>query len=147
MPLLDTPGKLQRSDHDCGATAFEILFRYHYPRRPLPDWGELADPVRGLGPDAMELFVRKEFPNVCVGHLGLKELKFFTGFTPVLCVVTVGAGADHWVVCRGVTNHRVHVQCPSLGRLSHSHAEWLAVWKDATAGGAYSRFAVAGWVG
>lgn len=145
MPLLDTADVRQRDAHDCGAAAFAVLFRYHFPRKPLPDWGELADPVRGLGPDALELFVRKEFPQVLVGHLDLPLLRHLSARTPVLCLVTVGPQSDHWVAVRGVTAHRVHVQDPDQGRASYPHAEWLDVWRDVTAGGVYERFAVTGW--
>lgn len=147
MPLLDTPQIAQRVPHGCGAAAFEILFRFHYPRKPVPDWGELADPVRGLGPDALELFVRKEFPNVCVGHLDLEHLKFLAARTPVLCIVRVDAESDHWVAVRGVTRKSVWVQDPDPERPRHHypHEEWMGVWRDATAGGTYERFAITGW--
>ncbi len=145
MPLLDTPTLLQQSGHDCGATAFAILFRYHYPRKPLPDWGELADPVRGLGADALELFARKEFPSVVAGHLDLPLLRQLTQRTPVLCVITVGKGLDHWVAVRGVTAHRVHVQDPATGRASYRHDEWSNIWCDSTAGGVWYRYGIAGW--
>lgn len=145
MPLLETPNVRQRADHDCGAAAFAILYRYHYPRKPLPDWGELADPVRGLGPDAIELFVRKEFPHTVIGHMDLPILRHLAARTPVLCIVTVGPGLDHWVAVRGVTAQRVHTQDPADGRNSYTHTDWLAMWRDSTAGGIYPRWAVTGW--
>jgi ABC-type bacteriocin/lantibiotic exporter with double-glycine peptidase domain len=147
MPLLDTPGITQDKPHNCGAAAFHILFRYHFPKKPLPDWGELADPVRGLGPDALELFVRKEFRNISVGHLDLKHLRFLSTFTPVLCIVTVGPEADHWVCVRGVTGGYVHVQDPDPEHPRHryTHAEWFRAWRDTTAGGAFQRYGLTGW--
>jgi hypothetical protein len=147
MPLLDTPECPQSLPHNCSAAAFATLFRFHFPRKPLPDWGELADPVRGMGPDTLELLVRKEFRNVCVGHLDLKHLRFLTTFTPVLCIVTVGPEEDHWVNVRGVTRGYVWVQDPNpeSPRHKYTHAEWARAWVDSTAGGAYSRFGLAGW--
>lgn len=146
MPLLDTPQILQRSDHDCGAAAFKTLFRYHYPRKPLPDWGELADPERGIQPDTLELFARKEFPDCHFrAKLDLRALRFHTEQTPVMCLITITPTLDHWVCVRGVTPHRVHVQCPTSGRLSYSHEEWLLRWRDATSGGIYTRIAITGW--
>lgn len=147
MPLLDTPAIEQTSPHGCGAAAFATLFRFHYPKKPLPDWGELADPVRGVGPEALELFVRKEFNCVAAGHFDLARLRMFAGFTPVLCVVKLSTELDHWVAVRGVTPHYVHVQDPETGRRRYTHAEWLAAWTDATAGGIYERFALTGWRG
>ena len=136
----------QQHAHDCGAAAFAILFKYWFPRRPLPDWGELADPEVGLGPDALELFVRKEFPHSHLrARLDLPGLRFHAARTPVLCLVTVAPGQDHWVVARGVTAHRVHVQCPSDGRVGYTHADWLVMWTDAASGGIYRRLAITGW--
>jgi hypothetical protein len=145
MPLLDTPERLQDRPHGCGATAFEILFRFHFPRRPMPEWGELADPVRGIGPDTLELFVRKEFANSFIGQIDLRTLRHLTGFTPVLCILTVGPESDHWVCVRGVTGKHVYTQDPDCGRRKYTHAEWMTAWRDATAGGVYERFAVTGW--
>ena len=147
MPLLDTPECLQDKPHNCSAGAYRTLFRFHYTKKPLPDWDELADPVRGMGPDILELLVRKEFRNVCVGHLDLKYLRFLATFTPVLCIITVGPESDHWVCVRGVTRDYVHVQDPSPERPRHkyTHAEFLKVWVDSTAGGAYQRYGLTGW--
>lgn len=145
MPLLDTPDRRQTLPHNCGACAFEILFRFHYPRKPIPEWGELADPVRGVGPDTLELFVRKEFTYSFAGHGDLPVLRYFAGFTPVLCVVTVGPESDHWVCVRGVTRTHVHTQDPDEGRKKYTHDEWLAVWRDVTAGGVYEHFCLTGW--
>lgn len=147
MPLLDTPEITQKLPHDCGAAAFHTLFRFHFPRKPVPDWGELADPVRGLGPDALELFTRKEFRNVAVGHFDLSLLRTFVSFTPVLVIVTVGTAEDHWLCVRGVTPTRVYVQDPDPAhpRRHYTHQEFLAVWRDCTAGGVYERFALTGW--
>lgn len=145
MPLLDTLQLEQSLPYNCGAAAFHILYRYHYPRKPLPEWGELADPVRGVGADAMELFVRHEFANVCVGHLDLKHLRFLASFTPVLCIITVAPDCDHWSCVRGVTRQYVWTQDPDTGRRRYTHDEWMRVWCDSTAGGAYPRFAVTGW--
>jgi len=146
MPLLETPDIRQRSDHDCGAAAFKTLFRYHYPRKPLPDWGELADPERGVGPDALELFTRKEFPDCHLrARLDLRALRYHATHTPVICLITVAPDLDHWTVVRGVTAHRVHAQCPDAGRLSYTHADWLGRWRDATSGSIYTRLAITGW--
>jgi hypothetical protein len=148
MPLLDTPELVQGDgDHRCGPVAFNILFRFHYPRKPYPSWGELADPVRGLGPDTMELMVRKEFPYVSVGRLDLHSLCLWASFTPVLCVVkTDDPTIDHWVAVRSVTAHRVHVQDPdpNTRRCSFTHAAWLDLWTDSPELG-YDRFGIAGW--
>src|SRR5262245_18105753 len=95
VALLDTPQRLQDLPHNSGATAFEILYRFHYPKKPLPEWGELADPVRGIGPDTLELFVRKEFPHALVGSIDLPTLGYLTRFTPVIVILTVGPESDH----------------------------------------------------
>jgi ABC-type bacteriocin/lantibiotic exporter with double-glycine peptidase domain len=147
VPLLDTPEIVQNHPHSCGSGAFGILFRFHYPRKTMPDWGELADPVRGMGPDTLELLVRKEFSNVCVGHLDLKHLRLLSTFTPVLCIVTVGHESDHWVCTRAVTSKHVYVQDPDPANPRHryTHKEFLKAWVDSTAGGIYQRFAIAGW--
>lgn len=145
MPLLDTADVRQRTDHGCGATAFDVLYRFHHGGRS-PRWTqELPDPARGMGPDTLELLVRRHFDCVAVGHWDLARLALFARFTPVLCLVTVGHESDHWVCVRGVTRSRVHVQCPDRGRYDATHAEWSAAWTDATAGGAYPRLALTGW--
>jgi ABC-type bacteriocin/lantibiotic exporter with double-glycine peptidase domain len=145
VPLLDTPNIRQRSAHDCGAAAFAILYRFHFSAKPLPDWGELADPARGLSPDALELFVRKEFRNHTVGKIDLAHLQLLARFTPVLCCITTPGGDGHWTACRGVTRTRVHTQDPDAGRVSYTHAEWTAAWTDATTTTVFERFALAGW--
>jgi len=145
MPLLDTPQIAQDGPHKCGKGAFNCLFRFHHRTRPFPDWGELADPVRGIGPETLELFVKKEFPSYCIGHIDLKHLRFLSAFTPVLCLITVDHELDHWVCVRGVTRDYVYTQDPAEGRLRYPHAEWAGVWKDAAAGGIYRRFALTGW--
>lgn len=145
VPLLDTSDFRQTTPHSCGSGAFHILYRFHFPKKPLPDWGELADPVRGIGPDTLELFVRKEFRNVTVGHIDLPHLRFLAARTPVLCIITNGFESDHWFAVRGVTRERVYVQDPDSGRHSYTHAEWGRAWRDSTAGGIYERFALTGW--
>lgn len=144
MPLLDTPDIRQDTPHGCGSGAFHILYRYHFPKKPLPDWGELADPVRGIGPDTLELFVRKEFRNVLSGHIDLATLRFHAARSPVLCLVTTAYELDHWVAVRGVTRDYVYVQDPFDGRGRYTHAEWDAAWRAAV-GGVYERFALTGW--
>lgn len=146
VPLLDTPDIRQELPHNCGSGAFHILYRYHYPKKPLPDWGDLADPVRGIGPDTLELFVRKEFANVCCGHLDLPILQVLTRTTPVICIISCGPEIDHWVCVRGVSRGFVYTQDPGDGRNRYTISEWLKIWTDSTAGGAYPRFALTGWL-
>lgn len=145
MPLLDTPELRQRDGHSCGAVAFDILYRFHHGGK-APRWTqELPDPARGMGPDTLELLVRKHFDNVVVGHIDLRTLKWLSSFTPTLCLVRIDHELDHWTVVRAVTRSKVHTQDPDEGRKHYSHEEWVGMWTDAASGGAFVRYAVAGW--
>lgn len=145
MPFLDTAELLQGKPHGCGETAFAILWKYHYARKPLPDWSEIADPVRGLGAGTLELFVKKSFGCYLAGHLDLDRLRVFAGFTPVVCIRRLSSELDHWTVVRGVGRKRVATQDPEGGRKEYAHDEWLADWTDAAEGGVYRRWAITGW--
>lgn len=145
VPLLDLQDVRQSTTHGCGAAAFDCLFRFHHGNR-APRWThELPDPARGLGPDTMELLVRRHFDHVLVGHIDVPRLRLLAAFTPVLCVVTVGEELDHWVTVRGVTGGYVHYQDPDAGPVRKKLADWLEAWTDSTAGGAWAKFALTGW--
>lgn len=145
MPLLETVSRFQQSDHDCGPTAFEVLFRFWYATKPLPAWGDLADPHLGVGLDLLHLMCRKEFPKTATGDgWSLEDLAAFSRFTPVLTMVHSTDLYAHWVVVRGVQRGRVYYHCPTNGRESKPAAEWEAAWRDERRDG-YDRCCVTGW--
>src|SRR5262245_25174775 len=95
VALLDTPERLDLAGYKCGPVALAIHYRYWYPKRPLPTWGELVDPLLGFGVDCMLAAVRKEFPYFTYGEWELETLQWYARRTPVICLVNAGE-ADHW---------------------------------------------------
>lgn len=143
--MLALPDIRQHTDFGCGAAALEVAYRFAF-EIPIPRWvRDLPDPARGVGPDTMELVVRKLFPHYLYGRLDLQTLRQLTRHTPVIALITIGPDIDHWVVASGVTRSRVHFHDPMCGVRSIPIDDWGVTWTDAAAGGAYARFGLAGW--
>ena len=130
--MLDLPDIRQRTDWDCGAACVEAVVRFY--GRPLPQLiPRLATPTDGTQPDTLKAaFYAALGPNVVSAPMTLGILRgFIADGKPVVCaVIPEGEETGHWVVVRGVTPKRVYYHCPTNGRESLPHGEWLACWRD-----------------
>lgn len=116
-------------DYSCGTTASRILFGYAGLQFP-EEFKSLANPVRGTSPETLEAILRSGFGGVAWGNgWTLKDLDLHLSLDrPVICLVSTETPNDHWVVVRGISGGRVHLQDPDRGRRSLGYAKWLKSW-------------------
>ncbi len=143
--LLDTTNLRMEGDHDCGAISLRVVYRFHGLAMPA-GYDRLANPARGLSPEAAEAALRAELDGVTSGQgWDISDLvHHLKQRRPVMCLVSVDEAADHWVVVRGHERGRVFYHDPAHGRGSKSIADWLEWWTGPN-DNAWKRFGLVAW--
>lgn len=146
--LLPIKPATQKGEHDCGAAALTMLFRFHR-RRPPADLAALCCPQDGISPDTIRAVLLREWGHALSGRLtvGLLEGCVWDR-KPVLCAITYPEWTtSHWVVVNGLTVKTVSFVCPLEGQRRVSLDEWAAVWRDVPAASPWQRWGVTSWPG
>lgn len=142
---LNVPKTRMRADYDCGGAALACV--YGYFGRTLPEeYYKLVNPARGIGPEACEAVMRAEFGGIAWGqNWTLDDLEHHLGFNrPVMCLVSVEAASDHWVVVHGSEAGYVLYQDPAYGRRRKRRKNWLRWWHGPEQN-AWARFGLVAW--
>lgn len=134
MALLNTPELLQEGPYDCGRTACLIVLGFHgitgadanRAIATLP-----VCPVDGTDPAQMETWFRSLDGWGCSGgSIGVSTIKHHCDEgRPVILLMQTEHGG-HWVVSRGVSQGRIHLQCPNKGRFPMAVKAFEAAWWD-----------------
>lgn len=150
--LLDVPGVPQPDEFSCGAACSLALGQYFkVGPAPLDDWkaalGTSAE--KSTRPAAIAEYLSSLGLSVTTAsEMEIEDLeRFWKAGAPVICPVTMTAGAGHYVVVVGVGLGQVFVMDPALPdpcRALIAAEDWLAAWHDADSDGReYVRFGIA----
>lgn len=142
--MLDTPDVRQKDDYRCGPVCMDCAFRL-LGARITASALDIASPIDGTHPAAIEHGFRAAGLNVCSGSMTVDDLKHHTRLgRPVLCSTAIFGG--HWVVVRGVQRKRVYYHCPVEGRKSLPVDTWVGLWHDfERTGHAFVQWGIATW--
>ncbi len=142
-PLPDIRAK---TAHDCGTTAWRVVFAYHHGRNGRVI--DLSNPVQGTDPSTLEAIIRRDANwSVHSGETFLNDLQHFAAtLRPPICLMTLPGDSDsHYVVCAGVYRGRVFFHCPSDGTQSLPAGEFEAAWHGVGKYSQFNRWSLAAW--
>lgn len=144
---LDVQAYLQTAGHDCGASAVYMVLRRHGVRISYADVlaGLAVNELDGVGPDAIEQYLRHQGLKVLAGEMTLADLlSNIRQGRPI--IVPTSDGGGHWQVVTGLVGNVVHLNDPAVGATTRLRSKFLTTWKDWTRRGVeYSSWGIAAW--
>jgi len=141
--MIDLPDIRQVDRWDGGYAAVTSVLQYF--GRPDPDSRCSAFAENDAEPEDVALVIRQHDLNVVYGTMDLLDLKHHCSRgRPTICFVQLNDDS-HYIVCRGISRGKVHVQCPQRGRLSIADGEFLRQWWGLTRRSKHSQFGIAVW--
>ena len=124
----------QQYDYSCGSAALATLLRYHYGRnvgeaeifKAMYEQGDQAK-IRKVGFSLLDMKRYLQAEGILADGYRLTLEELISAPRPAIAVIKVGP-YRHFVVIKGVSDHRILIGDPALGLKIYSLAQFQAMW-------------------